>query len=294
MPNAATLSSAVETATKCWATASFVVGVREAVEQPRPAQPGVGERLEGAEGLAGDDEQGAGGVQAGQRGGRVGRVDVADEAALETVLPVGGQRLVGHHRTEVRAADPDVDHGTDPFAGGPGPAPVADLLGELVDPSQHLVDLRHHVRAVDLEVVPRRTPERGVQHRPVLGGVDVLPGEHRVAPLLEPHLGGQVQQRVEDVPVDQCLGQVDVQIACLEGQPVDPLGIVGEPGAQIGLELVSELLESCPCLGGRGVAGSVGHCLAASRFFSTVSSSSFHDVTNFSTPSSSRVLMTSS
>ena len=56
------------------------------VEQPRPAQPRVGERLEGAEGLAGHDEQRGRRVEPGQLLRRVGRVDVADEPALEAVL----------------------------------------------------------------------------------------------------------------------------------------------------------------------------------------------------------------
>ena len=54
--------------------------------------------------------------------------------------------------------------------------------------SQHLVDLRHDVLAVDAIDLVRRGAERDVQHRPVLGDVDRLAGEHRRPVLLD--LGG--------------------------------------------------------------------------------------------------------
>ena len=53
------------------------------------------------------------------------------------------QRLVGHDRTEIGAADPDVDDGAHAPAGVPAPAAVPDLVGERRHPIEHLV----HVRA---------------------------------------------------------------------------------------------------------------------------------------------------
>ena len=41
--------------------------------------------------------------------GEVGAVDVGDEAEGQVAVAVVPQRLVGHHRAEVRAADADVD-----------------------------------------------------------------------------------------------------------------------------------------------------------------------------------------
>ena len=76
--------------------------------------------------------------------------------------------------------------------------------------------------------------------------------------------------------------------------PGDPRGhSVGDQGLDsTGVRrLVAVAEEQLEPVGGGSAP--VGH-LAASRFFSTVSRSSFHDFTNFSTPSSSRVLMTSS
>ncbi len=43
--------------------------------------------------------------------------------------------------------------------------------------------------------VPFGIRKRHVQHRAVLGGVDLLAGEHQVAPLLELALAGQLHQQ---------------------------------------------------------------------------------------------------
>ena len=53
-------------------------------------------------------------------------------------------------------------------------------------------------------VTPRGRPQRHVHHRPVLGGVDVLAGEHGVATGLDATLAGQLEQRVEDRPSTDC------------------------------------------------------------------------------------------
>ena len=46
-------------------------------------------------------------------------------------------------------------------------------------PAEHLVHVRHHVGAVGLDDRAGRCPQRDVQHRAVLGDVDVLAAEHR-------------------------------------------------------------------------------------------------------------------
>ena len=76
-----------------------------------------------------------------------------------------------------------------------------------------------------------------MQDRPVLGDVDVLAAEHRVAARADTDLVGQREQRREHVVVEQRLGQVDVQVAGVEGQPLDPTRVLVEPAAQVGREV---------------------------------------------------------
>ncbi len=275
-----------------------LVLARQPVEQPGPAEPGVGQRLERAERLARHDEQRGRGVETCQRRRAVGRVDVADEPALQAVLDVRRQRLVRHHRAEVGAADPDVDDRPDPLARGPRPRAGADLLGERVDAAEDVVHGGHDVLAVDLQSGVGGQPERGVKHRPVLRDIDPRAGEHRVAPLGQTHLVAEVEQCCEHLVVDQVLRQVDPEVGRRQREPLDAAGVVLEPGPQVGGEAGRQLCQASPGGRGGGVDGgftrACRHRRAASSDSSRVLSMASQAVTNFSTPSLIRTWMTSS
>ena len=61
----------------------------EGVHQPGPGGAGVGHGLEGGEGLGGDDDQGAGGVEATQVPVEVGAVHVGHEAEVQVAVDEG-------------------------------------------------------------------------------------------------------------------------------------------------------------------------------------------------------------
>ena len=122
------------------------------------------------------------------------------------------------------------------LAGDAGPRAGAHLLGEGVDPlaAPRARQRRRPGRR------PRARPssgraQRGVQHRPVLGDVDVLAGEHRVAPLGQPDLVGQGEQGGEDRRSStRFLDRSTCRSAAVKRQPLDPPGIVGEPARRSG------------------------------------------------------------
>ena len=66
------------------------------------------------------------------------------------------------------------------LAGVPGPLARREAVGEVAHPVEHLVHVGHHVLAVDLQAGASGHAQGHVEHGPVLGGVDVLAGEHRV------------------------------------------------------------------------------------------------------------------
>ena len=91
--------------------------------------------------------------------------------------------------------------------------------------SANAYTLVEHLVHSAIDVCPSTTrldrlgrPQRRVQHRPVLGDVDVLAGQHRVSALGQADLVGQIDECTQDVGVDQVLGQVDVEVAGLEGE----------------------------------------------------------------------------
>ncbi len=79
-----------------------------------------------------------------------------------------------------------------------------------------------------------RRPQRHVHHGPILGDVDVLAGEHRVASGLDAALAGQREQRLEDRCVDRLLRVVDAEVTDLDDAPVGPAGIVREQRREVG------------------------------------------------------------
>ena len=149
MPNAATLSSAVDTATKCLATA--------ALDASSPASTAPDSRslsssqLRARRALVSVSkvvkvlEATMKSVVSGSRSlvffCYVSRVNVGDESRRKAWLHVRLEGLVDHHRTKIRSTDPDVHHCCDRFAGDAYPFAAAHLVGEGVHLGQHLVYL---------------------------------------------------------------------------------------------------------------------------------------------------------
>ena len=146
----------------------------------------------------------------------------------------------------------------DPLAGYALPLTGANALGEGIHAVEDLVHVGDDILAVndELALLACRTAKRGVQNSAVLGGVDVLAGEHGVAALLELHLAGKIAQQLDGLIGHQVLGQVKVQVTSVKAQLVHTLGIGSEPGLEVdalGLELLLMGLERLPSGGRRSV-----------------------------------------
>ena len=237
----------------------------ELFEQPGAGLTGVGQGFQGGEGLGNDDEQGGLRIEALGLLGQVVRVDVGDVAGGDAGVGVRLQSLVHHDGTQVGTTDADVDHGLDLLAGHAGPLAGADLVGECVDAVKGLAHVLDGVLAVDdvLALVLNRTTQRGVQHGAVLGVVDVHAGVHGLGALVKLDGLGQVGEQLQGLRLDQVLGQIEVQVASIEAQLLDALGVIGEPLLEadaLGLQLVVVLLQRGPLRGLGGVNGRIdGH-----------------------------------
>ena len=194
MPNSDTFAALVETATKCFATALGVAA--KARQQPVARALSVGHRLQRREGLGRDDEQRFRGIEVAGRFDEVGAVDVGDEPERHVPLAVMLERLVGHHRPEVGAADADVDDVANALAGVALPGAAADPVGEVRHLVEHGVDLRHHVLAIDDDRCPFRRAQGHVQDGAVLGDVDLFAAEHGVDPRSQAGFLCQLQEQL--------------------------------------------------------------------------------------------------
>ena len=223
----------------------------ELLEHPGLDLASVGEGLERSEGLGDDNHERGLGIQATELLGLVVGVDVGDIAAVDTGVGIGTQSLVSHDRAQVGATDADGHQVLDLLAGNALPLTGANALGEGIHAVEDLVHVGDDVLAVDdeLALLGCRAAQRGVQNGAVLGGIDVLAGEHGVAALLELHLAGKIAQQLDGLIGHQVLGQIEVKVAGVKAQLVHALGIGGEPGLEVdafSLELLLMSLERLP------------------------------------------------
>ena len=90
------------------------------------------------------------------------------------------QRLVGHGRPQVGAADPNVHDGANALAREARPLPASHAVGERGHPIQHPVDVRHDVVPIDEDGCRPRRAQRDMKDRAILGDVDAIAAHHRV------------------------------------------------------------------------------------------------------------------
>jgi hypothetical protein len=202
--------------------------VAQRAERPGPGRPGIGHRLLSGEGLRGDDEQRLGRIEAAHGLGEVCAVHVGHKAAGQVAGRVVAQGLVGHHRTEVRSADANVDDRPDALAGVARPRARTDTLGKGGHPVQDGVHVGDDIAPIDPDVGLPRRAQGDVQHRPALGDVDFVAAEHRVDALAQPALLGQRDQQAQGLIGDPVLGEVEIQPFGLADHSRPAPGILGE------------------------------------------------------------------
>ena len=136
------------------------------------------------------------------------------------------------------------------LAGNALPLTGAHALGEGIHAIEDLVHVGDDILAVndELPLLACRAAKRGVQDGAVLGGVDVLAGEHSVAALLELHLAGKIAQQLDGLIGHQVLGQIEVKVAGVKAQLIHAVGVSGEPGLEVDALGLKLLLMSLECL----------------------------------------------
>ena len=133
----------------------------------------------------------------------MGSIDVGDEMCSEVPLGVGLQGLGDHDRTQVGTTNTDVDDGINGLSRVSFPGSVSNGLGELLHVLKHGRNLTDALLA-NLELV--EVTESNVKDCTILGGVDVLPGEHFVPIGLDFGLPNEAEEGFEDGLGNQVLG----------------------------------------------------------------------------------------
>ncbi len=244
---------------------------------------GIGQRLERGEGLRAHDEQRLRGIEIARGLREVRAVDVGHEAEIHVALAVVTQRLVGHHRAEVGAADADVDDVADALAGMAQPVPASDLLRECGHALQNRVHFRHDVDAVDDDLFAFGLAQSSVQNGALLGRVDLLAAEHGLDARTQAALLGKAQEQAQRLAVDAILRVVEIKPGSFHCKALAAPLILGEEPAQVhGADRLCVRLELLPH--GKRAHG----CAACSRvalFEAMRLSNSCQDLSKASAPS---------
>ena len=190
-------------------------------ERPLAGRGGIGHGLQGGKCFRGNDEERLGGVEVVGGLGEVGAVHIGDEAEGERAVGVVAQGLVGHHGTEIRAADADIDDVFDALAGVALPLAGTDAIGKLGHAVENGMHLWNDINTIDFNRRRAGSAEGGVKDGAVLGDVDLVTTEHGVN--LAAQTGG--------------VGEIDEASDCLAGDQV--LRIIQEKPSGFELELLS-------------------------------------------------------
>ena len=85
---------------------------------------------------------------------KVGAIHVGNEAAGQGPVTIMPQCLVGHHRSEIGAANPNINNIADAFTGVPNPITPADAVREVRHFVKHCMNFGYRIFAVDQKRFP--------------------------------------------------------------------------------------------------------------------------------------------
>lgn len=139
-----------------------------------------------SERLRGDDKEHSLRIDSPQDLSNMSTIDVRDEMNLDwSIITVRLQSLGDHIRSEIAAADTDVNHISDAFAGVAEPLTRANRVNKRAHLVEHRVHLSHDVHAAQNNRAIGSVAKSDVQHCSVLREVDLVAAEHSIAFVLD-------------------------------------------------------------------------------------------------------------
>ena len=159
------------------------------------------------------------------------------------------QCFVGHDRTQVGAADADVDDVANAFAGVPLPRAAPHAIGEIGHLVQHGVDLRHDVLAIHDDGCSSGRAKGYMQDRAVFRNVDFVAAEHGLDAPAESAVLRQPEEQFQGLPGYAIFRVIQVQADRFDRHALAAGGILRKKLAQ--MQLTDLLIVTCkalPCL----------------------------------------------
>ena len=143
------------------------------------------------------------------------------------------QRFVGHHRTEIRATDADIDDVFDALAGMAFPLVGADAVGKFGHPVEHGMDFWNDINAIDFNRRRARSAEGSVENGAVFSDVDLVTTEHGINLPAQPRGVGEIDQAGDCLIGDEVFRIIQEQPGGFELELLSAVGIGGEKLAKV-------------------------------------------------------------
>ncbi len=158
------------------------------------------------------------------------------------------QRFVSHHGSEVRAADTDVDDVANRFPGEPFPLAPADAIGKIGHLIQHGMHFGNHVLAVHDDRLILGRAQGHMQHRALLGDVDLVAAKHGIDARTQVRLFRQLEQKLDGFIGDAVFRIIEKDAFGLGRQALSTLRVGSEQLPQMHLaDFFRMTFETLPC-----------------------------------------------
>ena len=164
----------------------------------------------------------------GQYVAQLGAVHVGDEVHVQTRIAELFERSTHHQRTEVGAADTDVDDVSDDLVGIAQPAAAADFMCKFAHALQDMVDFRHHIFAVHDDGGVGAVTQGDMENGAVFRRIDFFTVEHLLHPLRHACFTRQLEQQCHGFVVNAVFGIIQRQAANLQPVTLGTFGILIE------------------------------------------------------------------
>ena len=133
----------------------------------------------------------------------MGRIDIGNEIEPEIALGIRGEREIGHYGAEVATADTDINDVAHALSGKSPPLALADAVGKITHAGENFTDAGHDILSVDKHLRGRiAIAQSSMQHRAILGRVDLGARKHLFDLVLKPGRFGDFHKRLHRLAVD--------------------------------------------------------------------------------------------
>jgi hypothetical protein len=158
------------------------------------------------------------------------------------------QCLIGHHRTQVGAADSDIDDIAYALAGVTLPGAAPYTVGEVGHFVEHIVNIGHDIMTVNNDRCLSWRAQRYVKHGPILGTIDFLASEHGVDPRPQTGLFRQLNKELKRLVRNTVFRVIEVNASRFGRHTPATFWVSGKESSKMLLtDLLRVILELFPC-----------------------------------------------